>query len=122
MAGAFQLVDARTDEIVVPRLRLANTFWTRFRGLQLLPRLAEDEGLLITPCRSLHSHWMRFAIDVALLDRTGNVLAIHHTVRPWRFVIGVPGTHQVLEVAAGERSSRWSLGQRLVVREAVTTA
>jgi len=57
---------------------------------------------------------------VALLDRAGNVLAVYLAVRPWRFVIGVPDTHQVLEVAAGKRPPRWSLGQRLIVREVST--
>jgi uncharacterized membrane protein (UPF0127 family) len=58
-------------------------------------------GLLLVPCPSVHTFFMRFALDVALLDRQGQVLAVRRGVRPWRVVLPVAGSYATLEVAAG---------------------
>ncbi|QDU98845.1 DUF192 domain-containing protein [Lignipirellula cremea] len=101
MTGPHQMIDADTGAVLVPRLQLATTFWQRFRGLQFRQALAADEGLLIIPCSSLHTHWMRFAIDVVMLDQGDNVLKLHENLRPWRILTAAPGTHSVLEVTTG---------------------
>lgn len=69
------------------RLSLANTHWTRFRGLL---GLASDDfgngsGLWIVPCRGVHTLGMAFAIDVIYLDRTLKVVDVQSAVKPWRF-------------------------------------
>ena len=42
-----------------------------------------------------------FSIDVVMLDRKGAILAIHRNVRPWRMLVGSPGTQAVLETTEG---------------------
>ncbi len=115
MAEPYQLIDQQTADVVIDRLRLATTFWQRLRGLQFRRALHWDEGLLIVPCRSIHTHWMWFSIDVAMLSRDGEVLALHHSVRPWRMVAGPKLTQAVLEVPAGLLVNRLSIGSRLIV-------
>jgi uncharacterized membrane protein (UPF0127 family) len=66
------------------RVRVANGFWSRFRGLMLAKPLPQDEGLLITRCSSIHTAFMRYAIDVVYLDGSGVVLKCVKTLRPWR--------------------------------------
>jgi outer membrane protein OmpA-like peptidoglycan-associated protein/uncharacterized membrane protein (UPF0127 family) len=68
------------------RLRVppANTFLSRFRGLMLTKALADDQGLLIIDCASVHTAFMRFAIDVVYLDECGNVLRCVSRLLPWR--------------------------------------
>lgn len=100
----LEVCDSRTRDtgrVVVERLMIAAEFWSRFRGLQFRRRLPPGEGMLLAPCDSIHTMWMRFAIDVAMLDRTGQVLAVRPAVRPWRLVFAPRGTHAVLEVSAG---------------------
>jgi len=96
----YQLINSHTAEVLVPRLQLAATFWTRFRGLQFRSELPPDEGLLIVPCRSIHTHWMRFAIDVIMIDPEGSVLQVRRAVRPWRACSGPGQTRAVLELPA----------------------
>lgn len=114
MNARHQLIDAVTGEVIVANLEVANTFWQRLRGLQLRRRLAPDEGLLLTPCLSIHTHWMRFAIDVAMLNREGTVLDVLNGVQPWRWVKGRAKTQAMLEVASG-RLDRQLIGVRLRV-------
>jgi uncharacterized protein len=96
-----RLINLSTGITVVERLAFAATFWTRFRGLQFRESLPPDEGLLIVPCRSIHTHWMRFAIDIVMLNRDGVVVECYHGVRPWRMLVGDTSVAYVLETAAG---------------------
>ena len=68
-------------------LALADTHWTRLRGL--LGTSASDfgngRGLWIVPCRGVHTLAMGFPIDVVFLDRDQMVVHIEQNLRPWRF-------------------------------------
>lgn len=97
----WQLVLRSSAEVVVPDLKIAATFWSRFRGLQFVNCLGAGKGQLIAPCRSVHTHWMRFPIDAVMLNERGVVLNVVKDLRPWRLCSGVPGTRFVLEVAGG---------------------
>lgn len=83
---------------VVASLEVARTRKQRRRGL--LGRTDITGALLIEPCRSVHTIGMRFAIDVAYLDRHRQVLDIV-TMPPNR--IGKPrlSARSVLEARAG---------------------
>ena len=97
-----RLINLSTGITVVERLAFAANFWTRFRGLQFQKSLPPDLGLLIAPCRSIHTHWMRFAIDVAMLDRNGIVVQFHPNVEPWRILAGDRAVAYVLETIGGK--------------------
>ena len=56
------------------RIRVADTWLTRLRGLLGTAPLAAGEGLLIDPCRGVHMFGMKYPIDVAFLDRSGTVV------------------------------------------------
>jgi uncharacterized protein len=71
------------------------------RGLLGRDGLAQREGLLIKPCGSVHTFFMRFPIDVVFLDRELSVVAVRPDVPPWR-TARARGAKVVLELAAGE--------------------
>jgi uncharacterized membrane protein (UPF0127 family) len=77
----------------------------RMKGLLGRRALASGEGLLLRPASSVHTFFMRFAIDVVFLDRDLRVLSIAHDVRPWR-AAGRPGARAALELPAGECERR----------------
>jgi uncharacterized membrane protein (UPF0127 family) len=101
MTTACQLVDAETGAVVVENLEIADTFWSRFKGLQFRRQLPPNTGLLLIPCSSIHTFWMRFAIDVAYLDKQGQVLDVRTNLRPWRIVWPPRGAYAILEMNAG---------------------
>ena len=81
-------------------LRIANPFPSRLRGLMLAPPLAHNEGLLLTRCSSVHSAFMRQAIDIIYLDRDDRILRCVPGLKPWR-MSAAWGAAQVLELAIG---------------------
>ncbi|QDS91721.1 hypothetical protein FF011L_04540 [Roseimaritima multifibrata] len=97
--------DAATGDVLLDQLLVANTFWQRLRGLQFAPTLNPDCGLLLRNCRSVHTMWMRFSIDLFFLSEDLEVVEVRRGVKPWRMVI--PKSKQVahvIEVTAGHHS------------------
>ena len=65
-------------------LRVASHFFSRLRGLMFAAPLRPNHGLLITRCASVHTGFMRAAIDVVYLDQYGSVTECIANLRPWR--------------------------------------
>lgn len=99
VATSCQLIRMADHVVMLAELELATTFWRRFKGLQLRRQLPAEAGLLLAPCSSLHTCFMRFAIDVIMLDRGGTVLQVRRGVRPWRVVLCSSDTRAVIETA-----------------------
>ena len=92
------ITDDKTQRVIVERAVIADGYWSRFWGLMGRRKLGEGEGLLIEPCSSIHTMFMRFAIDVIFLDKERRVVKVA-TVPPFRAALG-RGAHAVLEVPA----------------------
>ncbi len=101
MVSTWRLVSKTTGETVVAQLRIADGFWSRLVGLQFRRPLPSDAGLLLVPCNSVHTCFVRFPVDVVFLDDRGCVLAVRQNLRPWRLAFGPRKTHAVLETPAG---------------------
>lgn len=82
-------------------LSSAGDLWHRMKGLLGRRSLSRAEGLLITPCRGVHTFGMSFAIDLIFLDRENVVLAVYPEVPPNRLRPIHPSACGVLELAAG---------------------
>lgn len=84
------------------RVVAARGFVGRAAGLLALPPLKPGEALLISPCGSVHSFGMRYAIDVVFCDREGRVLRVARALQPRRLCVGGWRARWVLELLAGE--------------------
>ncbi|MEV7791499.1 DUF192 domain-containing protein [Streptomyces sp. NPDC087512] len=84
-------------EVAVP-LEIAASWRARTRGL--LGRDSVQGALLLSPANSVHTFRMRFAIDVAYLDRRLTVVAVR-TMRPGRLGLPRLRARHVLEAGAG---------------------
>ena len=81
----------------------ADTASTRAHGL--LGRDSNDflpgDGLILDPCRLIHTFFMRMAIDVVFYDRRLRVTRVAREVRPFRFAWGGWSCRVTLELPAG---------------------
>jgi uncharacterized membrane protein (UPF0127 family) len=111
MEVAVRLANGR---VVCERCVLADTALARMRGLLGRRSLPSGEGILLRPAGSVHTAFMRFAIDAVFLDRDGRVVKIAHDLRPWK-TAGGRKAKAVLELPAGEAERRGlAVGERLV--------
>jgi uncharacterized membrane protein (UPF0127 family) len=99
------------------RVNVAASLGSRFRGLLGTSALSSDDGLWLTPCRSVHTFFMRYPIDVLFLNGHGIVVS-KATLAPWRLSRWVREAAGVLEVAAGTLSrTKTDIGDRIEMKE-----
>jgi uncharacterized membrane protein (UPF0127 family) len=75
------------------------------RGLLGRADLPAEEGVLLRPAGSIHTHFMRFPIDAVFLDRELRVLGVRRELAPWRMA-RMRRAKAVLELRAGEARRR----------------
>ena len=114
--GAFSIRVERTGETLAHRAEMARSFLQRLVGLMGRRRLPDGEGLILPACRSIHTCWMRFAIDAVFVDRAWAVVAIRNSLPPWRMTPFVLRTQAVIELPAGTvRRTHLVVGDRVVL-------
>lgn len=105
---------ATTGPYAIP-LEIATSYRARTRGL--LGRDGIEGAILLSPANSVHTFRMRFAIDVAYVDRRMNVVRVR-TMKPGR--LGTPRlrARHVLEAEAGTMAA-WGIrrGVRVTVEQ-----
>ena len=91
---------SRLGAVVCERCSVAESPLTRMKGLLGRNELPAGEGIWLRPCGSVHTAFMRFAIDVVFLDRSLTVVKVAHELRPWRMA-GARKANAALELPAG---------------------
>ena len=99
--GVVRVVNQSKGTVVAERAAIARGVWERGRGLMFRKELEPGTGLVIDPCSSIHSMWMRFPIDVLYVDRHDAVVLTDAAMRPWRIGPLFSGGHAVIELPEG---------------------
>jgi uncharacterized membrane protein (UPF0127 family) len=100
-------------------LAVANTHWTRLRGLLGLRSsdFRNGSGLWIVPCHGVHTLGMGFPIDVVYLDDAMTVIDIQCDLQPWRFAPVRRQAASVLELPCRTAAeTRTAVGDRIQIR------
>jgi uncharacterized membrane protein (UPF0127 family) len=107
------LVNQRTDEALAERVELAVTRADRRKGLLGRDAFEASSALIIAPCFSIHTMFMRFDIDAVFVDDDGRAVKVVHEMAPWRIAMQ-PFAHAVVELPAGSLKDRpVDVGDRL---------
>ncbi len=113
-----RVTNSRNGKVLADSCKVANSAAARSVGLLNRSSLQHGEGLLIRPCKGVHTFFMRFAIDVLFLDSEGRVLRVYHAMRPWRLSKVVWRSAQVIELPAGTaRETDTREGDSLVLED-----
>ena len=99
-------------------LAVANTHWTRLRGLLGLRScdFRNGSGLWIVPCHGVHTLGMGFPIDVVYLDDAMTVIHIQRNLQPWRFAPVRTQAASVLELPCRTAAeTRTAVGDKIEI-------
>jgi len=94
-------VHVKRGEVFAHQVAVARSFYERTRGLLGRGALRDGEGLWIPKCKSIHTFFMRFPIDVLFLDKDNAVTKIVPCLAPFRVAAGPWRTSGVLELQCG---------------------
>ena len=110
------LINRRTQQIIASAIEVADTRTARRRGLLGREAIDLTSAMVIVPCWTIHTAFMRFAIDVLFVDEDGQVIRIAPRMKPWRIAVS-RGAYAAIELAAGAARSRGvTVGDRLYAR------
>jgi uncharacterized membrane protein (UPF0127 family) len=96
----YELINDRTGETIASRARLADNPATRSLGLMFKKALPAGEALIIRPCWSIHTVFMRFRLDVLFLDKSQRVKKVVRQMPAYRFAAS-RGAHETIELTGG---------------------
>ncbi len=96
-----RVVNETRGTVVAEDVHLADDIWSRLWGLMGRKALDEGAGLLLRPSSSIHTAFMRFAIDVVFLDRSLRVVKVVPEMKPFRATVAFGAAHSALELNAG---------------------
>jgi uncharacterized membrane protein (UPF0127 family) len=108
----MKLVNLSNGEVLAEQVMEARTFMQRLKGLMLTKVLPAGNGLHITPCRSVHTFFMNYSIDVLHLDSGSSIVALEPDLKPGRVGKSNRTTASVVELPAGTIArTKTELGQ-----------
>lgn len=114
--GRLCVFNLTRESFLCLELRVADTHFTRLRGLLGRPRLTSDEGLWIVPCQGIHTIGLLYPIDVVYLDHSLRVVHVIERLLPFRIAPVRRRSASLLELP--ERTIFWSntkVGDQLVI-------
>jgi uncharacterized membrane protein (UPF0127 family) len=118
LSTAGQAFNQTRQAYLATDLAVADTHWTRLRGLLGLKvdDFRNGSGLWIVPCHGVHTLGMEFPIDVVYLDRANTVIHVQARLRPWRFAPVRSQAASVLELPCHiAAETKTSVGDRIEI-------
>lgn len=93
----------------------AVTFFERSKGLLGRSSLDSTQCLWIQDCKSIHTFFMKFSIDVLYVDQNLKVTKIDRNIKPWSLSWGGLASNSCFEFQSDRLMSQVSIGDQLRV-------
>lgn len=107
------------EKVIKKEVIIANSFFTRLKGLLGKKRLSEEQCILIRPCKSVHTFFMKFPIDVIFIDKNFKVVKVIKNITPGHITTYVKEAWSVIEMAVDkEVDSKFMVGDELYLSKA----
>lgn len=78
------------------------SLFDRLRGLMFKDSLGDSDGIMIDPCNSIHTFFMRFPIHALFLDKSNKIIKIYENLGPWKVTPIFSKAKKVLEIGTGK--------------------
>ncbi|WP_162920104.1 DUF192 domain-containing protein [Paenisporosarcina cavernae] len=92
---------SHSENVIAKNVKKAYSFPKRLRGLLFTKSLDPHSGIHIKPCRSVHTYFMKYPIDIVYLDKQNRIVGLEHFVSPGKRGLHFESAYSVLELAAG---------------------
>lgn len=104
------------NKMLSNNIRVADDLWSRLIGLMFRKEIQGADGLLLEPCNSIHTCFMRYSLDVVFLSKDNRIVKIIRDIKPWRMTWIYFRAKKTLELPAGKLPSDLKVGDVLEVK------
>jgi len=80
----MKITNKTKNTLIAEEVIIADTPFTRMKGLLGRKDFKQKEALIIKPCNSIHTFFMHFAIDVMFVDARNRIVKIIPDFPPFR--------------------------------------
>jgi hypothetical protein len=100
----MRIVNLTSNLILADNAKIADSFFSRLKGLLGTKQLLPGEGLVIKPCNSVHTFGMNYAIDVVFTAADHRVVKTVPDLAPGKLALCGASSY-VIELPAGTLAS-----------------
>lgn len=97
----MKIISEKDGTIIADQVILADTFFSRFVGWMFKQSVHNMEAILLEPCNSIHTFFMRNSIDVIFLDKDNLVIYLKKEMVPYSFTPIFKNACKVIEFKLG---------------------
>ncbi len=97
----MRLINQTKNTILAEEVYFADTPAKRIKGLLGRKNFASKEALIIKPCNSVHTFFMRFPIDLLFINKNNQVIKLIPNLAPFRLSPICVSSCFVVELPAG---------------------
>ncbi len=101
MSNLVKVVNITKQRTILEQVAVASGLSARLNGLLGYKSPSYHKGLLIKPCRSVHTSRMKSPIDVGFVDSQGRICHMISRMRPQKLSLTVNRAAYVIEAPAG---------------------
>ena len=80
----MQIINTTKNTVLADYVIFAQTTLSRLKGLLFRPYFRKGEALIIKPCNSVHTFFMRFSIDLLFVDSENKVVKTYRGIKPFK--------------------------------------
>jgi len=97
----MRLINQTKNTVLAKDVFVARNPFSRIRGLLGKKTFLVDQAIILEPCNSIHTFFMRFSIDVLFLDKNYKVIKALRNFGPNRISLIYWNSVRVVELPAG---------------------
>lgn len=95
----------------------ALSFMRRLKGLMFTKNLPFGSALHIRPCKSVHTYFMKYSIDVLYLDSDQRIIGMEENLQPGYIGRRHSNTVSVIELPSGRiRETETEVGHTIILK------
>ncbi len=79
-----RIINKTKGTVLAQNAVVADSFLVRLIGLMGQKQLPPERAMILSPCTSIHTFFMRFDIDVLFVDKDNKVIGVCVAMKPWR--------------------------------------
>jgi hypothetical protein len=96
----LKIINQNKNTVLAEDVIIADTPAKRMKGLLDRHEFKKGQAIILAPCNSVHTFFMRFPIDVVFIDRKNQVVKVISNLKPWRLSGIYPSACSCIELPA----------------------
>lgn len=108
----YRINNKTKNKIIFNNLEEANTYTKRLKGLLCKKHIESDYALIIYPCKGIHTLFMKFLIDLIVLNKQKEVIIKYSNIEPFKIIKGTKEWYYVIE-CHNDKSEEVEVGDKL---------